>query len=450
MQKKIVGMVASTALVCAILPQAGQAAETMHIESVNSADQTVTLKYTGASAGDWYHVYVADKVLFNTLSAIDASGGSKAVDVSSIGPLQNGVIVRTDMKSNITNSYLTDSQVFVDATTPATGISLKLDGALKPDGTSQNLTLTIQGAYSPQNTDIVRVTGYNANGGVEGNAQLFRLPAEVLANSSQPFHIPLTPTDKVARYSIDLLRNYNDVLATASYSFVGSPGPVPDTISDNLALNYPNSVKAGEAVTGQVLMKDEKGLVLDVSSLVQYTFAGPIAADSFKNGSFTVAKEAKDGELIIVTAKIGDYTASKSIRVGAETPASNNSVTMVINSKTLNVNGKESQMEVAPFIQDNRTFVPLRALAESFGAEVEFKPNDYTITITQNGVVTKMKAGDTNYTVNGVGKTMDVAPYIAYSGRTIVPVRFAAEGLGYKVDAIAAADGTTEKVVFSK
>ncbi len=45
-----------------------------------------------------------------------------------------------------------------------------------------------------------------------------------------------------------------------------------------------------------------------------------------------------------------------------------------IGSKTITVDGSPREMDVAPFIQDSRTFVPLRFVAEGLGATVDYGP----------------------------------------------------------------------------
>jgi hypothetical protein len=51
-------------------------------------------------------------------------------------------------------------------------------------------------------------------------------------------------------------------------------------------------------------------------------------------------------------------------------------------------------------------------------------------------------------TVNGEDKWMDVAPFVQ-NGRTFVPIRFVSEALGAKVDYTKYADGTTKDVIIS-
>ena len=67
---------------------------------------------------------------------------------------------------------------------------------------------------------------------------------------------------------------------------------------------------------------------------------------------------------------------------------------------------------------------------------------------TLNGVEVVMTVGAPVYTVNGVDKTADVAPFISES-RTYVPVRFAAEAFGITVTPTYNADGSVADVLFN-
>lgn len=58
----------------------------------------------------------------------------------------------------------------------------------------------------------------------------------------------------------------------------------------------------------------------------------------------------------------------------------------------------------------------------------------------------ELKIGDANAVVNGVGTTLDVAPFIANTGRTLVPLRFISENFGYKVSW----DGKNKAIVLFK
>ena len=123
-------------------------------------------------------------------------------------------------------------------------------------------------------------------------------------------------------------------------------------------------------------------------------------------------------------------------------------VVMSIGSNEIIVNDAKGTIDAAPMIQNDRTFVPFRALAEAFGAEVAYDEATQAVTAKLNGVEVVMTIGSATYTVNGTEKTADVAPFINGS-RTMVPVRFAAEAFGIKVIPTYNPDGTTADILFN-
>lgn len=126
------------------------------------------------------------------------------------------------------------------------------------------------------------------------------------------------------------------------------------------------------------------------------------------------------------------------------------SVVMTIGSTETLVNNEIVSIDAAPYVKADRTYVPLRALAQDFGAKVNWDEETNDITVEANGQTIILKADETTYTVNGEEKTMDVAPELdTETNRVLVPVRFVAEALGYNVTALYAADGTTSSVYFT-
>ena len=91
--------------------------------------------------------------------------------------------------------------------------------------------------------------------------------------------------------------------------------------------------------------------------------------------------------------------------------------------------------------------VPLRALMEGFDAEVIWDNDDRTVTINYNEQTIVMTIDEDTYTVNGEEMTMDTEPVIQ-GDRTYVPIRFAAEAMGFEVTPLYNADGLTSSVVF--
>ena len=95
--------------------------------------------------------------------------------------------------------------------------------------------------------------------------------------------------------------------------------------------------------------------------------------------------------------------------------------------------GQELKFDVPPQIVEGRTLLPLRAIFEALGLEVEWDNETKTISGTAEGKEIILKLDSKDAKVNGVNKTLDV-PAKAINGRTLVPVRFIAESLDMNVD----------------
>ena len=92
--------------------------------------------------------------------------------------------------------------------------------------------------------------------------------------------------------------------------------------------------------------------------------------------------------------------------------------------------------DVAPFIVDGRTLVPLRAIFEALGAEIEWNDETKTVTSKGGGVTVSFTIGSTELIRNGEVVVLDVPSQI-YESRTVVPVRAIAESFGAKVSWVA-------------
>ncbi len=110
----------------------------------------------------------------------------------------------------------------------------------------------------------------------------------------------------------------------------------------------------------------------------------------------------------------------------------NKEIILTIDSKVVSVNEKTSTIDVSPrILPPGRTFVPLRFISETLGAEVHWNEDDRSILIKLGTNSIQLWIGKKTILVNGKQEKMDVAPFIdASAGRTLVPVRFIAEYLG--------------------
>lgn len=99
----------------------------------------------------------------------------------------------------------------------------------------------------------------------------------------------------------------------------------------------------------------------------------------------------------------------------------------------VNVNGELVKFDVQPTIIDGRTLVPVRTIFEKLGLEVGWDDETRTVIGKNNGMEIKLPVGNKKATKNGLEIELDV-PSSIIEGRTLVPVRFIAESLGAEVD----------------
>lgn len=96
------------------------------------------------------------------------------------------------------------------------------------------------------------------------------------------------------------------------------------------------------------------------------------------------------------------------------------------------VDGNYLDLPVAPLMVENRVLVPMRAIFEALGANVDWQGSSKTILATKNGSEVKLVVGSKTAYINGTSKTLDVPPRVS-QGTTLIPLRFVGEALGEKV-----------------
>jgi hypothetical protein len=102
---------------------------------------------------------------------------------------------------------------------------------------------------------------------------------------------------------------------------------------------------------------------------------------------------------------------------------------------TVKYNGESVMFpDAQPFVDvNNRTLIPVRFVAETMGADVDWVQEEQTAVIAQDGITIKVPIGSDTITVTQDDETstikMDTAAIIKEE-RTYVPIRFVAEALG--------------------
>ena len=86
----------------------------------------------------------------------------------------------------------------------------------------------------------------------------------------------------------------------------------------------------------------------------------------------------------------------------------------------------------------------MRFLFEQMGADVDWEGASQTATVMQNGETISFQIGQQAAQVNGAVQMMDV-PAKLENDKTMVPIRFLSENLGYQVEW----DGDTNTVTIT-
>ncbi len=107
--------------------------------------------------------------------------------------------------------------------------------------------------------------------------------------------------------------------------------------------------------------------------------------------------------------------------------------------------GSKIDFDVPPQTINDRTMVPIRAIFEAMGANVDWDDITQTAISTKDSTTVKMTLNSTTEYINDTAYTMDVTPVII-NGRTLAPARYVAEAFGYYVNW----DEMTQSVLISK
>lgn len=441
MNKKGISLVCTGALLLGLAPQVGNAADSVSIDGVTAGGAQATLHYQGAKAGDWYHIVMGDQYVRGSLSADDVAKGALTLSLPRAAASGDTVEVQMAGAGNH----------FVAAKTTAKA------GDAQPKG---DLTVAYPAEVKPGATVKPRITVNKAD--VSGDV-IYSYSGPIVAGSFVNGGFTVA-SDAPEGSTINVSLIYGD--RTVNKNIVVRKNPTQNTPGEsqtgdfNLAQTH---VEKGQELLTDISLKktDQRAKSLAVTVIRKENAGAKVSASVVDPAGFLASGKGKlkfkadqDGTVDLELRAFD--TAGQvlerypfQIMVGQSSMAANQ-VRMTIGLKSLVIGNDQKEMDTAPFIQDNRTFVPLRALAEAFGAKVEYDDANQGIHIQMDGKDLLMTIGKKTFTINGVQKQMDVAPYLTAGGRTIVPVRFAAEGLGFSVDTTADAQGLTTDVIFTK
>ena len=134
-----------------------------------------------------------------------------------------------------------------------------------------------------------------------------------------------------------------------------------------------------------------------------------------------------------------DYTPGQKVTINEDITlyavwkAKDESFVLTIGDTKANVFGQIKYNDVAPIIENNRTMLPARFIAENLGADVEWMDKTRCVLITKEDTEIEIFIGNEYAKVNGKKYKLD-SPAFIRENRTYTPVRFICENLGADVE----------------
>lgn len=108
-------------------------------------------------------------------------------------------------------------------------------------------------------------------------------------------------------------------------------------------------------------------------------------------------------------------------------------ISFCVGDETLTINGTPVTVEKPYVVGEGVTLVPLRVITEAFGATVDWDGSTKTVTLTYPDVKVILQIDNPIAEVNGKAEKLLSAPELTDTGFTFVPLRFLSETFGAEV-----------------
>lgn len=171
-----------------------------------------------------------------------------------------------------------------------------------------------------------------------------------------------------------------------------------------------------------------KGRKIKISPrVINYSFEDMTASVDPNTFNINIQDYGRNPKII---AKLGDKTSTLSLY-----DENTKLIKMKINDVNYSINGESKKMDAKPFIKNDRTLVPLRFIVEAIGGEVNWDNDNRLVTVNSKGKTIELPIDSKTIKIDGQDVNIDQAAIIK-GDRTFVPIRFIAENLDMVVNYI--------------
>ena len=171
-----------------------------------------------------------------------------------------------------------------------------------------------------------------------------------------------------------------------------------------------------------------KGRKIKISPrVINYSFEDMTASVDPNTFNINIQDYGRNPKII---AKLGNKTSTLSLY-----DENTKLIKMKINDVNYSINGEGKKMDAKPFIKNDRTLVPLRFIVEAIGGEVNWDNDNRLVTVNSKGKTIELPIDSKTIKIDGKDVNIDQAAIIK-GDRTFVPIRFIAENLDMVVNYI--------------
>ncbi len=387
---------------------------------------------------DMYSYYIA---LYSSLNRDDSPPG---LDLKGLTQMNYSGILETrdiyDYELKVNESAMTDGEAFF----PLSAGSYYL--RIKPEGINEepdfNFVLDVQpyiyAAETEPNNELAAASPYSAGNWQEGL---------IMRNGNQP------DASALDWYSMSIPEagNYNFSYVSDGFfkgkfvwydengkNVVLMQNPATTTASSTKTVLEMSEIPLNASIGEHQDSAAEKTAALEFAKPGKYYIC--IQGESSGSYKFRLSPVGSVGPPVDSPANPSDNLVADNGNVQpAITPASNTSSTgqdidliFMIGRTFYSSNGSVITMDSAPYAASERTFVPVRALANGIGipdSGIMWNDVDQTVTLTDGITTLSLLMGSNVLYNNGNAVIMDVSP-AASSGRVFLPARYIAEAFG--------------------